>query len=61
MAPRAGYGGRAAVGGGEVRTLASGGRSRRARDADCARRVSTQLDGFDRVVGFNKMPGLDWY
>ena len=58
---RAWHGDPAPVEGLEVRTLPSAARSNHASDADFARRVTTQLDGFDRVVGFNKMPGLDWY
>jgi UDP-glucose:(heptosyl)LPS alpha-1,3-glucosyltransferase len=58
---RAWHGDPAPVDGLEVRTLPSAARSNHASDADFARRVTTQLDGFDRVVGFNKMPGLDWY
>lgn len=58
---RAWHGDPATVDGLEVRTLPSAARSNHASDADFARRVTTQLDGFDRVVGFNKMPGLDWY
>jgi len=45
----------------EVHTLPSAARGNHARDADFARQVAGRLKGFDRVVGFNKMPGLDWY
>ncbi len=31
------------------------------RDDRFARQVRDRLEGFDSVVGFNKMPGLDWY
>lgn len=58
---RAWHGDPAAVDGLTVRTLASNARSNHARDAEFARRLSGHLAGFDRVVGFNKMPGLDWY
>ncbi|HAI25581.1 MAG TPA: glycosyl transferase family 1, partial [Alcanivorax sp.] len=58
---RAWHGDPTPVDGLEVRTLPSAARSNHASDADFARRVTTLLDGFDRVVGFNKMPGLDWY
>ena len=58
---RAWHGDPAPVEGLEVRTLPSAARSNHASDADFARRVTALLDGFDRVVGFNKMPGLDVY
>jgi len=45
----------------EIHTLPSAASANHAQDADFARRAREQLAGFDRVVGFNKMPGLDWY
>ncbi len=58
---RAWHGDPITVDGLEVRTLPSAASSNHGKDADFARRVAGQLSGFDRVVGFNKMPGLDWY
>ena len=44
-----------------VETLEVGARSNHGRDAAFVAAVGARLTGFDRVVGFNKMPGLDWY
>ncbi|MBM7335392.1 glycosyltransferase family 4 protein [Alloalcanivorax marinus] len=44
-----------------LETVPVGGASNHARDAAFAEAARARLTGFDRVVGFNKMPGLDWY
>ena len=44
-----------------VETLEVGARSNHGRDAAFVAAVGARLTGFDRVGGFNKMPGLDWY
>ena len=44
-----------------VETVAVSARSNHGRDAAFVAAVRERLTGFDRVVGFNKMPGLDWY
>ena len=44
-----------------LETVPVGGASNHARDAAFAAAMGERLAGFDRVVGFNKMPGLDWY
>lgn len=48
-------------GGAELRLLPVTGASNHARDAAFAAAVAQQWQRFDRRVGFNKMPGLDWY
>ncbi|ASK35497.1 glycosyltransferase family 4 protein [Alloalcanivorax mobilis] len=45
----------------KVVTLPVDARSNHARDAGFAAALAPRLAGFDSVVGFNKMPGLDWY
>ena len=44
-----------------VKVLASGGWTRTARRANFVAQVQTQRDAFDVVLGFNRMPGLDYY
>lgn len=44
-----------------VVTLAVDARANHRRDAAFATALASRLAGFDSVVGFNKMPGLDWY
>lgn len=45
----------------KLERVAVRGASNHARDAAFARAIQGRVSGFDRVVGFNKMPGLDWY
>lgn len=44
-----------------VEILAAGGAGNHIRDERFVAAVAPRLADFDSVIGFNKMPGLDWY